>query len=75
MAEWMRRRFLKASLATVSTSIMLLNLKPRRVFAQSCGGNNVVYDPDDGCLVIADGMCSDGGGGSNCYQGILDGEC
>ena len=66
MGSWTRRQLTKTALALVSTSLLLLNLKPRRVFGQSCGNYNY-YDPYDG-----------GGGGPDCglaYFNPVTGGC
>lgn len=73
MANLARRRFLKAALAVVSTSLMLVNLKPGRVLGQSCGYN--YYDPYNGCNPDFPCGGGGGGGGGGCFYIAPDGEC
>lgn len=58
MANWTRRQLTKTVLTFVSASLFLLDLKPGRVRAQSCGDYNY-YDPND---CNPDFPCGGGGG-------------
>ncbi len=67
MTNWTRRQVTKGVLTCVSTSLLLLNLKPGRVRAQSCFEN--YYDPSD---CNPDFPCNTGGGGGG-YVCVADG--
>jgi hypothetical protein len=69
MTNWTRRRVTKGALTIVSTSLLLLNLKPGRVHAQSCLDN--YYDPYD---CNPDFPCGSGGGGGSGYVCWIDGD-
>jgi len=83
MAHWTRRELLKAALACVSTSLIVLRtISGERLFAQSCGGGGggPIYYDYYGCSaqMFAEGVCvppppADGCGGwpvlSGCWKG------